>query len=121
MITGTARWAVKQARALAEIVKGGKAGYDFFRSAVFKFTDVSLAIIGRARGEGRWLDDEVKVFYGSGKPVGAVVLGNIRKALRLEKGIREGLFPTAEGGLQTFGLENRYILPLPSTSAEFRG
>ncbi|WP_297490194.1 FAD-dependent oxidoreductase [Thermococcus sp.] len=92
-IAGTAKGAVEQARALAEIVKGGKAGYDFFRSAVFKFADLSLAIIGRTRGEGRWLDEEVKVFYEGGKPVGAVVLGNTGKALRLEKSIREGFPP----------------------------
>ena len=93
-IAGTARGAVEEARSLANILEGGKASYDFFRSAVFKFADLSLAIIGRTRGEGRWLDEEVKVFYEGGKPVGAVVLGNMRRAIELEKSIREGLFPS---------------------------
>ncbi len=92
IISGTARAAVEQARVLADLLRGKEAGYDFgFRSAVFKFADLSIALIGRTRGDGKWLDEETKVFYSGNKPVGAVVFGNLRKALRLEKEIREAI------------------------------
>ncbi|MDV3104233.1 NAD(P)/FAD-dependent oxidoreductase [Thermococcus waiotapuensis] len=94
MILGTARAAAEQARVLASILKGESASYDFFGSTVFKFADLSLAIIGRTDGEGKWLDDETRVFYRGDKPVGAVVFGDLRKALRLEKEIREALNPS---------------------------
>lgn len=92
VIQGTAKAAAEQARVLANLLIGKEARYDFnFRSTVFKFADLNIALIGRTRGEGRWLDGETKVFYEGGKPVGAVVLGNVRKAFGLEKAIREGL------------------------------
>ena len=92
IISGTARAAVEQARVLADLLRGKDAGYDFsFRSAVFKFADLSIALIGRTRGDGRWLDDETRVFYSGENPIGAVVFGNLRKALRLEKEIREAV------------------------------
>lgn len=75
---------------MADLLGGKEAGYDFsFRSAVFKFADLSIALIGRTRGDGKWLNDETKVFYSGDRPVGAVVFGNLRKALRLEKEIKE--------------------------------
>ncbi|ASJ09393.1 pyridine nucleotide-disulfide oxidoreductase [Thermococcus siculi] len=92
MISGTAKAATEHARVLANLLLGNEDSYDFaFRSAVFKFADFNVALIGRTRGEGEWLDDGVKVFRENGKIVGAVVLGNVKKAFRLEKAIREGL------------------------------
>ncbi len=92
VIHGTAKAAAEQARVLANLLRGREDGYDFnFRSTVFKFADLNIAIIGKPRGEGWWLDGDTKVFYEGEKPVGAVVLGNVRKAVRLEKAIIEGL------------------------------
>ncbi len=92
VIGGTAKAAAGHARALANLLTGKEARYDFsFRSTVFKFADLNITLIGKTRGEGRWLDGDTKVFYDGEKPVGAVVLGNIRKAFGLEKAIREGL------------------------------
>ena len=92
IICGTAKAATEHAKVLANLLKGLEDSYNFaFRSAYFKFADFNVAIIGRPKGRGEWLDDKTKVFYEDGSPVGAVVLGDIRKAFRLEKAIKEGL------------------------------
>ena len=90
-IEGTARGAVEQARVLARILKGADERYRPFRSAFFKFADFSVALIGKTRGQSEWLDEEVKVFYEGKKAIGAVILGDLRKAMRLEKIIKKGL------------------------------
>ncbi|ASJ07309.1 NAD(P)/FAD-dependent oxidoreductase [Thermococcus pacificus] len=92
IICGTAKAATEHAKVLANLLRGVEDRYDFnFRSTVFKFADMNIALIGRTQGEGKWLDEETKVFYEDGKAVGAVVLGNVRRAFRLENAIREGL------------------------------
>lgn len=92
IICGTAKAAAEHARVLANLLLGKDDSYDFsFRSAYFKLGDFNVAIIGNTRGEGEWLDERTKVFYRDGGPTGAVVLGDVRKALKLEKAIREGL------------------------------
>ena len=90
-IEGTARGAVEQARVLARILKGADERYRPFRSAFFKFADFSVALIGKTKGHGEWLDEKAKVFYEGEKAIGAVVLGDLREAMRLEKIIKEGL------------------------------
>ena len=91
VVGGTARTAVEQAKVLARILSGEEASYVPFRSAFFKFADFSVAIIGRTKGRGEWLNENTKVFYDGEKATGAVVLGDLREAMRLEKIIREGL------------------------------
>ncbi|ASJ12701.1 NAD(P)/FAD-dependent oxidoreductase [Thermococcus thioreducens] len=91
IIGGTAKTAVEQAKVLARILAGEEASYVPFRSAFFKFADFSVAVIGQIRGRGEWLDEKARVFYDGERAIGAVVLGDLRKALRLEKIIREGL------------------------------
>ncbi|NJE10500.1 FAD-dependent oxidoreductase [Thermococcus sp. MAR1] len=92
VIGGTAKAAVEQAKVLANLLRGVEDRYDFsFRSAFFKFADFSVALIGRTKGKGEWLDESAKVFREGDKTVGAVVIGNIKKAFRLEKAIKEGL------------------------------
>jgi NADPH-dependent 2,4-dienoyl-CoA reductase/sulfur reductase-like enzyme len=92
IICGTAKGAAGHAKVLANLLLGKDDRYDFeFRSTFFKFADFNVALIGRTRGEGEWLDDDVKVFRESGRVVGAVVLDNVRKAFKLEKSLREGL------------------------------
>ncbi|WP_258084171.1 NAD(P)/FAD-dependent oxidoreductase [Thermococcus thermotolerans] len=94
VIGGTAKAAIEQAKVLARVLRGADERYDLsFRSAFFKFADFSVAIIGRTKGRSEWLDGNTKVFYEGEKAIGAVVLGDLRKALRLEKIIREGLPP----------------------------
>jgi len=88
IIGGTARAAVEQAKILGRILKGADERYEPFRSAFFKFADVNVAIIGKTKGRGEWLDERSKVFYEGEKIVGAVVFDNIRKALKLERAIR---------------------------------
>jgi len=90
-IEGTAKGAVEQAKVLARILKGTDESYKPFRSAFFKFADFSVALIGRTKGKGEWLDENIKVFREGDKTVGAVVMGNIKKAFRLEKVIKGGL------------------------------
>ncbi|CAD5244448.1 NAD(P)/FAD-dependent oxidoreductase [Thermococcus camini] len=90
-IEGTAKGAVEQAKVLARILKGTDESYKPFRSAFFKFADFSVALIGRTKGKGEWLDESAKVFREGDKTVGAVVMGNIKKAFRLEKVIKGGL------------------------------
>ncbi|ASJ02903.1 hypothetical protein A3L09_06335 [Thermococcus profundus] len=94
-ICGTAKCATGHAGVLANLLVGKEDSYDFtFRSALFKFGDLPLAIIGKTRGEGRWLDEGVKVFTDEERVVGAVVIGNPRRAFEIEKRIREGVEPT---------------------------
>jgi len=91
-ICGTARGAMGHARVLSDLLMGKENSYDFdFRSTVFKFGDLSMAIIGRTRGQGRWLDENVKVFAEGEWVVGAVVVGNSRKAFSLEAKIKDGV------------------------------
>ncbi|NJE04736.1 NAD(P)/FAD-dependent oxidoreductase [Thermococcus sp. M36] len=91
-IYGTAKAATEHAKVLANLLLGNEDRYDFsFRSTYFKFADMNVGLVGRTRGQGRWLDDNTKVFYEGERVVGAVVLDNIRKAFKLEKAIREGL------------------------------
>ncbi|NJE00950.1 NAD(P)/FAD-dependent oxidoreductase [Thermococcus sp. JdF3] len=92
VVGGTAKAAVGQAKVLANLLRGADDRYDFsFRSAFFKFADFGVAIIGKTKGPGSWLGEDTKVFYEGESPVGAVVLGNVKKAFRLEKAIKEGL------------------------------
>ncbi|QDA31363.1 NAD(P)/FAD-dependent oxidoreductase [Thermococcus indicus] len=91
VIGGTAKTAVEQAKVLARILAGKEANYVPFRSAFFKFADFGVAIIGRTKGQAQWLDEDTRVFYDGGKVSGAVVLGDMKKAFRLEKAIKEGL------------------------------
>ena len=91
IISGTARAVAEQARILASLLMGAEESYDFsFRSAFFNFAGLSLAVIGKTSGEGEWLEENVKVFYENGKPAGAVVIDDIRKAMKLEKDIKLG-------------------------------
>lgn len=88
IIAGTAKAAMEQARVLADILKGEPRRYNFkFRSTVFKFGKLQIAIIGNTKGEGKWIEDNTKVFYENGKIIGAVVFNDIRKATKLEKEI----------------------------------
>ncbi|ASA77662.1 NAD(P)/FAD-dependent oxidoreductase [Thermococcus sp. 5-4] len=92
VVGGTAKVAVGQAKVLSNLLRGVEDRYDFsFRSAFFKFADFSVAVIGKTKGSGSWLSEDTKVFHEEGRPVGAVVLGNAKKAFRLEKAIKEGL------------------------------
>jgi len=92
IIGGTAKAAVEQAKVLSKILEGCEERYDpSFRSAFFKFADFSVAIIGKTKGHGEWIDGNTKVFYDGDKLTGAAVLGDLRKAMRLEKSIKEGL------------------------------
>ncbi|NJE41923.1 FAD-dependent oxidoreductase [Thermococcus sp. GR6] len=91
-ICGTAKAAVEHAKILANLLREQDNHYDFsFCSALFKFADLNVALIGRTRGEGRWFDEKTKVFYKDEKPIGAVVLGDVRRAMEVEKAIKEGL------------------------------
>ncbi|NJE31384.1 NAD(P)/FAD-dependent oxidoreductase [Thermococcus sp. 18S1] len=91
-VGGTAKTAVGQAKVLANILRGVEDRYDFsFRSAFFKFADFGVAIIGKTKGSGSWIERDTKAFYEGERLVGAVVLGNVKKAFRLEKAIKEGL------------------------------
>ncbi|MDK2854635.1 MAG: hypothetical protein PWQ92_1529 [Thermococcaceae archaeon] len=92
VICGTAKAAMEHARVLANILKGREDRYDFeFRSTVFKFGDFPIGIIGKTKGEGKWLDDRTKVFLEEGKIVGAVVIEDIRRAMTLERKIKAGV------------------------------
>ena len=92
IICGTAKAAVGHARVLANILRGGEDRYDFeFRSTVFKFGDFPIGIIGKTKGEGKWLDERTKVFLEEGRIVGAVVIEDVRRAMMLEKKIKEGV------------------------------
>ncbi|NJE61149.1 FAD-dependent oxidoreductase [Thermococcus sp. 21S7] len=92
VVGGTAKAAVEQAKVLANLLRGADDRYDFsFRYAFFKFADFGVAIIGKTKGPGSWLGKDTKVFYEGESLVGAVVLGNVKKAFRLEKAIKEGL------------------------------
>lgn len=90
-ICGTAKGATGHARVLSDLLMGRESSYDFgFRSTVFKFGDLPMVIIGRIRGRGRWLDENVKVFTEGERVVGAVVVGSSGKAFSLEAKIRDG-------------------------------
>ncbi|NJE02832.1 FAD-dependent oxidoreductase [Thermococcus sp. MV11] len=92
VVGGTARSAVGQAKVLANVLRGADDRYDFsFRSAFFKFADFGVAIIGKTKGRGKWLYENTKVFYEGDRPIGAVALGDLKKAMKLEKAIRERL------------------------------
>lgn len=89
VICGTAKAAMEHARVLANILRGKEDRYDFeFRSTVFKFGDFPIALIGKTKGEGRWLDENTKVFLEGEKVVGAVVIEDIRKATTLERKVK---------------------------------
>ncbi|WP_457742525.1 NAD(P)/FAD-dependent oxidoreductase [Thermococcus sp.] len=91
IVGGTANAAAEQAKVLARILAGENVRYVPFRSAFFKFADFGVAIIGRTKGQGQWLDEDTRVFYDGGNVSGVVVLGNAKKAFRLENAIKEGL------------------------------
>ncbi|AIF69085.1 hypothetical protein PAP_03325 [Palaeococcus pacificus DY20341] len=92
IICGTAKTSMEHARTLANILRGKEALYDFnFRSIVFKFGDLPITIIGRVKNESRWVDENIKVFLENNMVVGAVVLEDLKEAMRLEKLIKNGL------------------------------
>nr|WP_048147815.1 FAD-dependent oxidoreductase [Palaeococcus ferrophilus] len=92
IICGTAKGAAAHARVLANLLLGKEDRYDFeFRSTLFKFGDLPLAIIGNTRGEGHWLEEGVKVFTEGERVTGAVIIGDARKAFSLERRIKEGV------------------------------
>lgn len=92
IICGTAKAAMGHARVLANLLRGREDRYDFeFRSTIFKFGNFPIALIGKTRGGGKWLDKKTKVFLEGGKIVGAVVMEDIRKAMMLEKKIKAGV------------------------------
>lgn len=92
IICGTAKAAMGHARVLANLLLGKEDRYSFeFRSTIFKFGDLPLAIMGKTRGESRWLDENTKVFFEGGKMAGAVVIGDVRKAMMLEKELTASL------------------------------
>lgn len=92
IICGTAKGSMGHAKVLANLLRGRSDRYDFeFRSALFKFGDLPISIIGDTRGEGRWLEEGVKVFMKGEKMVGAVVLGDVRKGVKMERMIKESL------------------------------
>lgn len=91
VICGTAKGATGHARVLSDLLMGVENRYDFeFRSTVFRFGDLSMAIMGSTRGRGRWLEENLKVFTEGERVVGAVAVGNLRRAFSLEEKIRRG-------------------------------
>lgn len=89
MLSGTAKAAIGHARVLANILRGNEGRYDFeFRSMVFKFGNFPIALIGKTKGEGRWLDEKTKVFLEGKNVIGAVVMEDVRKAMMLERKVK---------------------------------
>ncbi|ACS90946.1 MAG TPA: NAD(P)/FAD-dependent oxidoreductase [Thermococcaceae archaeon] len=92
IIGGTAKAAMEHARVLANILRGKEDSYDFeFRSTVFKFGDIPVALIGKTKGEGKWFDEKTKIFLEGEKVIGAVVIEDVRKAMMLEKKAKAGV------------------------------
>lgn len=90
ILCGTAKTASEHAKVLADILKGNESSFDFgFRSSIFKFGDFPISIIGETTQEGKWIDDNTKIFYQQSKIVGAVVLQDIRKAVEMEQRIKK--------------------------------
>lgn len=93
IICGTAKAAAGHAKVLANLLRGKEDRYPFeLRSSVFKFGDLPIAIIGKTKGEGEWLDEYTKAFFQDGKLVGAVVIGDIRRAFSIEKELKKELY-----------------------------
>ncbi|AMQ17846.1 NAD(P)/FAD-dependent oxidoreductase [Thermococcus peptonophilus] len=93
IICGTAKGATGHARVLANILRGKEDRYPFeLRSSIFKFGDLPIAIIGKTRGDGEWIDGHTKAFFQDGKLVGAVVIGDIKRAFSIEKELKEELY-----------------------------
>ncbi|USS41792.1 FAD-dependent oxidoreductase [Thermococcus aggregans] len=89
IIGGTAKAAMEHARVLANNLRGKEDRYDFeFCSTVFKFGDFPIALIGKTKGKGEWLDEKTRVFLEGEKVVGVVVIGDVRKAMMLERKIK---------------------------------
>ncbi|MBP1912624.1 NAD(P)/FAD-dependent oxidoreductase [Thermococcus stetteri] len=95
IICGTAKAAIGHARVLAKLLRGEEDRYPFeLRSSVFKFGDLPIAIIGKTKGEGEWLDEHTKAFFREGKMVGAVVIGDIRRVFSIERELKRELYGT---------------------------
>ncbi|AHF79818.1 NAD(P)/FAD-dependent oxidoreductase [Thermococcus paralvinellae] len=91
IICGTARASMEHARVLANLLRGKKDRYNFeLRSSVFKLADFSIAIIGKIKGAGQWINEDVKIFSAQGKILGAVVFDDLKTAMKLEKLIKTG-------------------------------
>jgi nitrite reductase (NADH) large subunit len=90
IICGTAKASMEHARVLANILRGKMDSYDFkFRSTIFKFADLPIAIIGNTKGEGVWIGDNVKVFVDENFVAGAVIFEDLRMVSKLEKLIKD--------------------------------
>ena len=91
IICGTARASMEHARVLANLLREKEGRYNFeFRSLVFKFADFSIAVIGKIKGNGQWINENIKIFSSQGKILGAVIFNDLKTATKLEKLIRMG-------------------------------
>ncbi|NJE07426.1 NAD(P)/FAD-dependent oxidoreductase [Thermococcus sp. M39] len=91
IICGTARASMEHARVLANLLRGKEDRYNFeFRSSVFRLADFSITVIGKIKGLGRWINENIKIFTAQGKILGAVVFDDLKTAMKLEKSIKTG-------------------------------